>query len=146
LDARELLIKGIFEDSGVLSHLVCDYGVGCVFITKILSTGCVSEEEQSRLASLVRKIVSASRKTEANNPKRLVEELSHIPMYSKDEKLKASHSSPAPGLYFTPSKEVQTTSQAAEEPAKYSSNYVLPTPNQSPVQRQKKERQRPLNF
>jgi hypothetical protein len=141
-----LLIKGIFEDSGVLSHLVHDYGVGCVFITKILSTGCVSEEEQSHLASLVRKTISGSRKSEANNHKRLVEELSQIPMYSKDEKLKATHSGPAPGFYFSPSIEVQTTSQAAEEPAKYSSNYVLPTPNQSPVYRQKKEKQRPLNF
>lgn len=142
MDARDMLVEAIFEGEGILSHLICDYSVGCVLVTKILSTGCLSAEERIRLAALVRKVIPGSRKAESNNHKKLVEELSQIPMTLKDDKLKSSVHPPAPGFYLSPTRNIQTTSQAAEEPLplKYSSSYVLPTPNQSPVHNQKQEK------
>jgi hypothetical protein len=116
LDARDLLLKEIFETNNTLAHILGDNSVGIPFITKILATGCVSTDERGRLCSLVKK--SFSRKSDSNgNVKRLLDEI------SSDSK----------GSFSSPDRTM--ASEDHQVPPKYPSHLKhssLPTPDHSP--------------
>ncbi|KAJ3367449.1 hypothetical protein HDU91_001415 [Kappamyces sp. JEL0680] len=144
LDARELILKEIFEKESNLSYILSDGAVGVPFITKILSTGCVSMEEKAALAASVQK-VGGSRQKLDGGIKRLLDDVCSTPdsyaaVSRKDDRIGASVV-PPPAFFqdlSSPTRAIPTTSQAAEEPLppKYPMHLAhasLPTPNQSPT-------------
>ncbi|KAI8913477.1 armadillo-type protein, partial [Gorgonomyces haynaldii] len=83
MDAREQVIKEIFLKERNLQQIMADHAHGVGVIQKILSAGCVSPEERTRLADLVR--LNCHRMDENHiGYKRLMEELASIPRETQE--------------------------------------------------------------
>lgn len=80
LDARAMLMSEIFQNQEVLAKILHDNSVGVLFLTKTLTAGCVTPEERIQVATLIRKVMSASMKVvgESVALKKLVEEVNLV--------------------------------------------------------------------
>ena len=147
MDGREQIIREIFYKDSVLTHILSDFALGVSLIHKILSTGCVSQEERSRLADRVRAVMKKNNMDEnSTGYKRLGDELSTIPTSTNINAADdiVSPLVPTSGFFSAPvTPQTQLTSPGralasandADFGVKGFFNYQsehLPTPNQSP--------------
>lgn len=140
LDARDLIIKGVFQNEAVLIQILSDSVNGIPFITKILTACCVSDVEKVALVVFVRSAHASihSKHDPTGNYKKLMDELDSIcdPSHSvpKLVRRKASLS----GFHSNLSSPARNSTRLdAEEPLqhqKYStiSLGIYPTPFASP--------------
>lgn len=131
----------------MLIQILSDAVNGIPFITKILSTCCISETERTQLAAFIRNALPSIRtkSDSGGNYKRLNEELESITYSAQSivtgkQERKASLSVPSLGFYSNLSSPARpSTSQAAEEPLQHMYG-IYPTPLTSPFHSQQHER------
>ncbi len=127
MDARDIIIRGIFYNPAVLTLILQDQAVGVSTITKILTSGCASTEERTKLIKLTRAQVDKLKVESSPSYKKLFDELNH---YSP--KLKLDKHDPIKDYVF-PTRSVVPTEKEPLPPL-YPKELPphLPTPNQSP--------------
>ena len=141
LDARQLVITEIFKEN-TLAHILSDQNSGIPFITKILSSYCISAEEKSQLVAAVRKVIGSNLQKTEGNLRRLLDELnssfSSVAKSDEPDNGTVSATDTRSGLYArsvvrngAPGLYSRSPIRSGNDDSKFTSP-TLPTPHQSP--------------